>query len=72
MLLPGVAVENEWNAKQFLDQVCAKAQLPPSAWKEDDTALFTFEGESFATRLQVEGWTPTLGAPAGAATGGAR
>jgi AmmeMemoRadiSam system protein B/AmmeMemoRadiSam system radical SAM enzyme/AmmeMemoRadiSam system protein A len=61
LLLPGVAVENGWNARQLLEQVCLKAQLPPSAWKEDDTALSTFEGEAFAARLDgVEGWTPTL------------
>ena len=60
LFLPGVAVENGWDARKTLDRVCLKAQLPPTAWREDDTALFTFEGESFATRLQVEGWTPTL------------
>ncbi len=61
LFLPGVAVESGWDARKTLDRVCLKAQLPPTAWREDDTALFTFEGESFATRLQVEGWTPTLG-----------
>jgi AmmeMemoRadiSam system protein B/AmmeMemoRadiSam system radical SAM enzyme/AmmeMemoRadiSam system protein A len=62
LLLPGVAVENNWNARQFLDQVCLKAQLPPTAWKEDDTIVSTFEGESFAGRLTgMDGYTPTLG-----------
>jgi AmmeMemoRadiSam system radical SAM enzyme/AmmeMemoRadiSam system protein B/AmmeMemoRadiSam system protein A len=60
LFLPGVAVENGWDARKTLDRVCLKAQLPPTAWREDDTALFTFEGAAFATRLQVEGWTPTL------------
>lgn len=60
LFLPGVAVESGWDARKTLDRVCLKAQLPPSAWREDNTALFTFEGESFAGRLQVEGWTPTL------------
>jgi AmmeMemoRadiSam system protein B/AmmeMemoRadiSam system radical SAM enzyme/AmmeMemoRadiSam system protein A len=60
LFLPGVAVENGWDARKTLDRLCLKAQMPPTAWREDDTALFTFEGESFATHLQVEGWTPTL------------
>jgi AmmeMemoRadiSam system protein B/AmmeMemoRadiSam system protein A len=60
LFLPGVAVENGWDARKTLDRVCLKAGLPPTAWREDDTALYTFEGESFATRLTVEGWTPTL------------
>jgi AmmeMemoRadiSam system protein B/AmmeMemoRadiSam system protein A len=51
LLLPGVAVENGWDAREFLDQVCVKAELPPTAWREDDTALFTFEGQSFRGRL---------------------
>ncbi len=60
LFLPGVAVEYGWDARKTLDRVCLKAQLPPTAWRENDTALFTFEGASFTTRLQVEGWTPTL------------
>jgi AmmeMemoRadiSam system radical SAM enzyme/AmmeMemoRadiSam system protein B/AmmeMemoRadiSam system protein A len=60
LFLPGVAVEFGWDAQKTLDRVCMKAQLPPTAWREDDTALFTFEGAAFATRLEVDGWTPTL------------
>ena len=46
LLLPGVAVEHGWNAEQFLEQVSIKAGLPPSAWREADTRLATFEGTS--------------------------
>jgi AmmeMemoRadiSam system radical SAM enzyme/AmmeMemoRadiSam system protein B/AmmeMemoRadiSam system protein A len=46
LFLPGVAVDNGWDPRRFLDQVCVKAGLPPTAWREDDTALFTFEGEA--------------------------
>ncbi len=61
LLLPGVAVENNWNARQFLDQVCLKAQLPPTAWREDDTIISTFEGESFAGRpAGFDGYTSSL------------
>ena len=51
LLLPGVAVDNGWDAREFLDHVCVKAELPPTAWREDDTVLFTFEGQSFRGRL---------------------
>lgn len=44
LLLPGVAVEHGWEAEQFLDQVCIKAGLPTTAWREPDTRLSTFEG----------------------------
>lgn len=51
LFLPSVAVEGNWDARRLLDQVCIKAGLPPTAWKDDATALFTFEGESFRGRL---------------------
>jgi AmmeMemoRadiSam system protein B/AmmeMemoRadiSam system protein A len=45
LLLPGVAVENDWDAGRFLEQVCIKAGLHPTLWKDDATIVFTFEGE---------------------------
>jgi AmmeMemoRadiSam system protein B/AmmeMemoRadiSam system protein A len=48
LLLPGVAVEHRYDAEAFLAQVCLKANLPPTAWKEDDTELFTFTGHAIA------------------------
>lgn len=44
LLLPGVAVEHRLDPVSFLQQVCRKAGLPIDAWKDDATALFTFEG----------------------------
>jgi AmmeMemoRadiSam system radical SAM enzyme/AmmeMemoRadiSam system protein B/AmmeMemoRadiSam system protein A len=44
LLLPGVAVDHGMTSEQFLEQVCLKAELPPTAWREDDTILWTFEG----------------------------
>jgi len=44
LLLPGVAVEHNLDARSFLEHVCRKAGLPPDAWKDDDTTLMTFEG----------------------------
>src|SRR5262249_19119270 len=46
LLLPGVAVENDWDSRRFLEQTCVKAGLHASLWKDDGTALFTFEGDS--------------------------
>jgi AmmeMemoRadiSam system protein B/AmmeMemoRadiSam system protein A len=51
LLLPGVAVEHQWDAKRFLEQVCVKAGLHPTAWKDPATALNTFEGESVRGRI---------------------
>src|SRR5262249_23556730 len=44
LLLPGVPVEHGWDARRFLEQVCVKAGLHPSLWKDDATSLMTFEG----------------------------
>jgi AmmeMemoRadiSam system protein B/AmmeMemoRadiSam system protein A len=44
LLLPGVAVEHGLDAEGFLEHVCLKANLPPTAWREDDTLLWTFDG----------------------------
>lgn len=46
LLLPSVAVENYLTAEAFLEQVCLKAGLPPTAWKEEDAHLVTFEGHA--------------------------
>ncbi|HJT33830.1 MAG TPA: AmmeMemoRadiSam system radical SAM enzyme [Pirellulales bacterium] len=45
LLLPGVAVDHGLDADGFLQQVCLKAGLPPTAWKDEDTELSLFEGE---------------------------
>jgi len=45
LLLPGVATDQNWDAETFLDQVCIKAKLPPTAWRDDDTRLFIFDGD---------------------------
>lgn len=44
LLLPSVAPENGWNAREFLGHVCRKAGLPTTAWLDDDTRLLRFEG----------------------------
>jgi AmmeMemoRadiSam system protein A len=42
VLLPQVAVEQNWDAGEFLANVCLKASLPVDAWKDPDTRLFVF------------------------------
>lgn len=46
LLLPGVAVEQGWDARTFLERTCEKAGLHPSLWRDDETSLMTFEGEA--------------------------
>lgn len=54
LLLPGVATDNGWDETTFLRQICIKAQLPPTAWREPDTVLQRFEG------LVVKGELPAV------------
>ncbi len=51
LLLPGVAVDHGLSAAEFLEHVCLKAELPPTAWRDDDTQLWTFEGERISGRV---------------------
>ena len=62
LLLPGVPVEHHWDARRFLEQVCVKAGLHPTAWKDAATLLFTFEGEAIRGRV--------TGSPSGNGRGG--
>ncbi len=47
LLLPIVAVEEKWSAKQFLDNVCIKAGLPEQTWKVHDVPIFRFSTQVF-------------------------
>lgn len=55
LLLPGVAVDNNWDARRFLEQVCVKAGLQPTLWKDDATSIMTFEGEALTGRIGCDG-----------------
>jgi uncharacterized protein (TIGR00296 family) len=50
LLLPQVAVENEWSRDGFLDHACVKAGLPADAWKRG-ARIFVFEAEVFGERM---------------------
>lgn len=54
LLLPQVATEQGWNARQFLDGVCRKAGLPAGSWRRDDAQLMLFDGVCFGGEFQVE------------------
>ncbi len=47
LLLPQVPVEWGWDVDEYLEQICAKAGLPPDAWKLKDSMMWTFSGEIF-------------------------
>lgn len=47
LLLPQVAREYHWGPEAFLAAACRKAGLPPDAWREPGTAVFTFQADVF-------------------------
>jgi AmmeMemoRadiSam system protein A len=53
-LLPQVASERDWDREAFLRHTCIKAGLPPDAWEEPETEIFTYEADVFGER-DVEG-----------------
>lgn len=44
LFLPVVAMEQNWDARTFLEQVCRKAGLPTNSWQRPDCLLTRFEG----------------------------
>lgn len=42
LFLPQVATEQGWGREVLLDQVCVKAGLPPSAWRDPETDIYVF------------------------------
>ena len=54
LLLPVVAKEQDWNARQFLDAVCQKAGLPPGSWRRDDAVIEIFDGIDYSAPFVVD------------------
>jgi AmmeMemoRadiSam system protein A len=50
LLLPQVPVEQHWDRKTFLEETCHKAGLPPDAWQQPDTDIFSFTALVFGER----------------------
>jgi uncharacterized protein (TIGR00296 family) len=49
LLLPQVPVDHErnWDVETFLSHTCMKAFLPPDAWKNMDTKIYSFQAILF-------------------------
>ncbi len=47
VFLPQVATEQRWNREEMLDNLCAKAGLPPGSWKQG-AQLLTFQAVVFS------------------------
>ncbi|MDE1851733.1 MAG: TIGR00296 family protein [Candidatus Micrarchaeota archaeon] len=47
VLLPIVPIEQRWNKEQFLDNLCASANLPLHVWKTQDAVLYRFTAQLF-------------------------
>ncbi len=47
LLLPQVAVDNEWGAEEFLSQTCVKAGLSPDSWVKDNVTFEKFPAQVF-------------------------
>jgi len=47
LLLPQVATEYGWNARQFLEQTCLKAGLPKDSYKDKFAEIYRFEADVF-------------------------
>ena len=48
LLLPQVAVEWKWDAKEFLNQTCRKAGLSPDCWCNMKRNVYKFQAQVFA------------------------
>ncbi len=48
LLLPQVAVEWKWDAKEFLNQTCRKAGLEPDCWCNTKRNVYKFQAQVFA------------------------
>lgn len=48
-LLPQVAAEEGWDRETFLAHTCMKAGLPPDAWLDPGTKLFSYTALVFGT-----------------------
>ena len=51
LLLPQVPVEWNWDVKEFLENLCEKANLPKDAWTDRRNIIYSFECEVFGEEL---------------------
>ncbi len=50
LLLPQVATEWGFDRERFLAEICRKAGLPESAWRDADAGLWVFQAEVFGEK----------------------
>jgi uncharacterized protein (TIGR00296 family) len=50
LLLPQVPVEWNWDAHEFLENLCNKAGLPADAWKRPGVRILSFRSEIFTEK----------------------
>jgi hypothetical protein len=50
LLLPQVATEHKFSAKEFLEHTCMKAGLSPDSWLDKDCKLFKFQADIFSEK----------------------
>lgn len=50
LLLPQVPVEWKWDETEFLSQTCYKAGLPPDAWMDPKTEVYSFQGQIWSEK----------------------
>ena len=68
LLLPQVAVDQGWDASEFLDATCEKAGLPFAAWRQASTVVERFRAEVFAEVEPNGPVTARRAAPSGRST----
>jgi len=47
LLLPQVAIEYNWDVKEFLGHLCEKAWLKQDAWKDINNQIYKFQAQIF-------------------------
>jgi len=50
LLLPQVAIENNWDTEHFLQQSCIKAGVSPKTWKNPSCKLYKFQAQIFSEK----------------------
>ncbi|HXY01436.1 MAG TPA: AmmeMemoRadiSam system protein B [Candidatus Limnocylindrales bacterium] len=54
VLLPQVPTEQGWDRKTFLEETCLKAGLPPHAWQDEATDIYSFSAIVFGEQKLPE------------------
>lgn len=51
LLLPQVAVDEHWDAEEFISMTCWKAGMPEDSWRDPRVSVLRFEGEIFGEEI---------------------